>query len=329
MMKCDDMWDLLSVWSDGEASSEEARIVEEHLRSCEHCRAEASFLKGSGLILSQMPEVEPPLELHRLILDATVNRPTLIGRLRAAWQSLPVPMPMRAMGLVAASLLLASVIALNHHQPQPSGNPVIAQLAPLSVNLPGLPPALNKKENSIVSALPSPIVGVAVKSPRSVTKRSFEGKRLAPKMSFTWAPREETNRRKPSQEIRLSHIGGASMSEMRMKAPSSDDIASASIATAPTTSVVPSTVTKPSVSVSTTVTNITPPVATVPPTPQVDREPVHIVLASMPSAVNPEQMATLSNLKNSLRQQNSEWSVPASVRTDNHEIRVDLLKSNF
>src|SRR5262249_5047258 len=82
------LWELLSVYADGEATPEAAARVESLLRSDPAYAREFAFLRLSADAVRNSPEVEPPAFLTDAILNATSHRPTLSRRLAAAWGDL-------------------------------------------------------------------------------------------------------------------------------------------------------------------------------------------------------------------------------------------------
>lgn len=66
--------DLLSAHLDGELATDEARVVESHLASCESCRSELTALAAVRDAVRALPVLEAPLPL----LPA-IRRPRWIG----------------------------------------------------------------------------------------------------------------------------------------------------------------------------------------------------------------------------------------------------------
>src|SRR5206468_942693 len=92
-MQCDEIWDLLSPYADGEASAHESAIVVAHVGECSACATNLQFLQSTAVALSQVPEVSPPAYLREAILGATVRRPHWSGRLAEAlrtWSGRPM-----------------------------------------------------------------------------------------------------------------------------------------------------------------------------------------------------------------------------------------------
>jgi len=85
------LWDLLSLYVDGEADPEQAAIVEQMLSSDPAYRRDFDFLMASSKTMHMLEEVEPPASLRETVLAKTSHRPTLVGRLRAAWNRTATP----------------------------------------------------------------------------------------------------------------------------------------------------------------------------------------------------------------------------------------------
>ena len=80
VMQCQDVWDLLSAYADGETNAHETEVVEAHIAVCSDCARDLQFMQGAHEALQAIPEVEPPVTLRSAILAATVNRPSLTER---------------------------------------------------------------------------------------------------------------------------------------------------------------------------------------------------------------------------------------------------------
>ena len=85
------LWDLLSLYVDGEADPAQAAIVEQMLSSDPAYRRDFDFLMASSKTMHMVEEIEPPASLREAVLAKTSRRPTLVGRLRAAWNRATSP----------------------------------------------------------------------------------------------------------------------------------------------------------------------------------------------------------------------------------------------
>ncbi len=74
-VNCDNIWDLLSVYADGEATTAESDRVESHIAECADCARDLEFMRRAAFSLGETPEAMPPGYLRQAILDATVNKP--------------------------------------------------------------------------------------------------------------------------------------------------------------------------------------------------------------------------------------------------------------
>ena len=82
------MWELLSLYADGEASPDEAAQVERMLRhDAEYARA-YSFMRQTSSVVRAIVEVEPPAFLREAILAKTSHRLTFAQRLSAGFDAL-------------------------------------------------------------------------------------------------------------------------------------------------------------------------------------------------------------------------------------------------
>ena len=120
------MWELLSLYADGEAAPDEAAQVEQMLRHDAEYARMYTFLRESGNAVRGIVEVEPPAYLRNAILAKTTQRVTVTRRLALAWDALrgrlaaPVGRLSLAGGGLAACALLIGVY-VGHSEPQTNG----------------------------------------------------------------------------------------------------------------------------------------------------------------------------------------------------------------
>ena len=122
------LWDLLSLYVDGEADPAQAAIVEQMLSSDPAYRRDFDFLMASSHTMHMVDEVEPPVSLREAVYAATTRRPTLVGRLQAAWSRATTP----AFGRYAtvAGAFAAAALAVAVIWPHNNGSHVIRNSAP-------------------------------------------------------------------------------------------------------------------------------------------------------------------------------------------------------
>ncbi len=105
-----EIWDLLSVYADGEATAAEITHVEELLRSDAVYAQRLSFIKTASVAVRTVTEVEPPTSLRSAIFDATVRKPSMVARFRQMVQGISTPRwALSTIGLAAAGVLLIGV----------------------------------------------------------------------------------------------------------------------------------------------------------------------------------------------------------------------------
>ena len=71
----DSLWELLSVYADGEATPQEAAQIETLLRSDPALKREFNFMRMASAFVSAEPEIAPPAALRDRIFAATLARP--------------------------------------------------------------------------------------------------------------------------------------------------------------------------------------------------------------------------------------------------------------
>jgi hypothetical protein len=129
------LWDLLSLYVDGEADPAQAVIVEQMLSSDPAYRRDFDFLMQTSKTMHMLEEIAPPLSLRDAIYAGTLNRPTPVGRLRAAWIRATAPTFARyaSVGGALAVAALGAVIVWPHlssSSTQVQNRPAVAVVAP-------------------------------------------------------------------------------------------------------------------------------------------------------------------------------------------------------
>jgi anti-sigma factor RsiW len=139
------LWELLSVYADGEATPEEAQKVEALLRSDPAYAREFEFMRQTSASVQSYVELEPPAALRDAIFAATIRKQTFATRLGLAWDNLRrslVPRYVVPLAGVAAAALIALAIWPTHTISTHSNPPPAAISAALS---PGADPILAPK----------------------------------------------------------------------------------------------------------------------------------------------------------------------------------------
>ena len=124
----DSLWELLSVYADGEATPAEAAQIESLLRSDSALKREFDFMRLASSFVAAEPEIAPPAELRDRIFAATVARPTLRRQLARAWADFAASLTPRyalAGGLAGIALL---TFALRPHNNNQADAPQIAKV---------------------------------------------------------------------------------------------------------------------------------------------------------------------------------------------------------
>ncbi|HLK60678.1 MAG TPA: hypothetical protein VKU00_29210 [Chthonomonadaceae bacterium] len=107
----DAIWDLLSVYADGEATPEQAAIVEALIASDPLYAQDLQFMRRTSESVQMLTELEPPVALREAIFAATTRRQPVAARLLAFWGDLRQTFAPRARltlslgGLAAAALV--------------------------------------------------------------------------------------------------------------------------------------------------------------------------------------------------------------------------------
>lgn len=111
-LNCEQMWDLLSVYADGECTPDECAVVERHIAICSVCAGHLAILRQMAAALVDTEEVTPPPGLRDAILAATIHRPSWSRRLRDALSAWMPSSPVRAVAAAAAAAVIAMAVFL-------------------------------------------------------------------------------------------------------------------------------------------------------------------------------------------------------------------------
>jgi hypothetical protein len=122
---CESLLPLLSVYVDGEATPDEAALIEAHLDTCKDCASHLAFLRATNFVMAGVPEVAPDAALFARIASATYAKPTLreqIAEKVGAWLR---PMPVRyALGSAMAAAIAAIIVVPRFLSNEPVVGPV-------------------------------------------------------------------------------------------------------------------------------------------------------------------------------------------------------------
>ncbi len=176
----DEMWDLLNVYADGEASPEEAARVEEMLRSDASYAKQFNFVKSAAAAVQSFSELDPPSSLRDAILASTTQRVSWASRLvwlRDAVQRSLAPRYATSLAGLAAAGLLAFVVVQHNAGRSPNGNVAettdIRQPSVVANSGHGQLPASTYEDANIVVPPDEPQVAVGTYRPDAPPQRSL------------------------------------------------------------------------------------------------------------------------------------------------------------
>lgn len=109
-MKCNRAQELFSSYLENTIQPPMGVALEQHLAECGRCKAEYGRFHATTVVLDELPEVEPPADLHAMIMarveEARLTAPARIPWWKIDWQSaFTVRVPAKAVAGVAAALL--------------------------------------------------------------------------------------------------------------------------------------------------------------------------------------------------------------------------------
>lgn len=115
-MKCTKAQELFSSYLENTVQPPMGVALEQHLAECDRCKAEYGRFHATTVVLDELPEVEPPADLHAMIMarveEARRTTPSRVKWWSFDWQSaLTVRVPAKAIAGCAAALLVLAVLA--------------------------------------------------------------------------------------------------------------------------------------------------------------------------------------------------------------------------
>lgn len=323
MIECEKVWDLLSLYADGEATPAEASIVEAHIAVCADCARDLQYMRETHEVLSEAPEVEPPVNLREAILAATVYRPSLPQRIVLGARKVLGPAPVRY-GVLATAGAAAALTAVFLHN---GGGPVM--------NMPTVPPvvASSPAETSTTEPLGSePSVNLLdayqPEATRPNSTPAATGRRLAAAIGSGRLRHSSTKQlaaRPSSQDSKNGSTGAARTSE------TADDLTSnGATASVPAPDFSPDP--EPSIrTIASAGETSSQPSSENVSAPESTARSVRIVLTASAAALDPQHVATLADLRRSLSRSDgtSVAGTASELRPRDRQIRVNLLRGSF
>lgn len=109
-MKCTKAQELFSSYLENTIQPPMGVALEQHLAECDRCKAEYGRFHATTVVLDELPEVEPPADLHAMIMarieETRRTAPSRVKWWHFDWQSaFTVRVPAKAIAGVAAALV--------------------------------------------------------------------------------------------------------------------------------------------------------------------------------------------------------------------------------
>lgn len=332
---CEAIWDLLSAYVDGETTPVERAVVERHVAGCAECARDIEFLRGATLLLKQTPEVEPPATLRASILAATAHRPHWADRLAAAVRRAFAPAPIRYGSLAAAGAAAAiALIVLWENGGGPirpvemaaTPPPVVAEIPPPAPFTPDIrpQPAPEVMAAPPLSASAQPENGVRV-ARNTPSKHSVRRASSTVHHALNAASRTTGAARRPSNPARpvVAQPVFAYKEKVAVNTPPVEEDMPERVEVAPNEGTA-----KSEAGMRTADMKVEP--GAEPTAGARTSQPTRIVLTASAQTVDAGQIATLADLKRSLRQHSTFRLTPGSLTAArDRQIRLDVIKGSF
>jgi hypothetical protein len=105
-MECKVIREKLSAYLEGAVSSEETKLIEEHLNSCQACRTHLEELKKTKDLVKDLPQVEPPAWLTpKIMFRVRAEEESKRGILRKLFYPLHIKVPVEALAMVFIAVI--------------------------------------------------------------------------------------------------------------------------------------------------------------------------------------------------------------------------------
>ena len=310
-MDCDRVWDLLSVYADGEADSNETTIVVEHISCCTTCARDLEFMQGTSAAVQAETQVAPPAAMRQAILNATIYKPTMQERFASAIRRSFSQSPVRYGALATAGAAAALTLTAIRPGVTPGLIPAtgVAQTQVAADIEPGVLEGLGLED-----LMPNAMPGMATRQSGTSGARirrtaiASTGRTGAPLATRAAAARN--GRTMPS----VSAPTGTSLDDVDLDESAAGQDEMAAVAS-------PTMTAEPSLEPAAAPVNVPAVTATMAP---------RIVLAASTGAVNAGQIATLADMRKSLnRRPNGLSTADLRQQARDGQVRIDLIKGSF
>jgi hypothetical protein len=327
MMSCDEVWDLLSVYADGEATPDETAMVENHIAVCADCARDLKFMQSTAIVLQEAPEVEPPADLREAIFAATINRPTLQERFAAAVRRTLSPVSVRYGAVATAGAAAALAVFIYTHPSEPLSNPVEYRpiQPPVVADRPAVTPPAPVLPHTTLPMVPNraalnPTENAAHVAPvrlSSTGSRSRHSMTLASKLNNT-----------PQKKTAATTRSARNSPDFKTKVATTP--AEETFSPIDTVPVTPDPQPEPPTMITEAHETKPEPPIPMPKVPAPAGSTSRIIVAGS-NTINTGQIASLADLRRTLRSQSTQLSYDPSAKTGgkDREIRVDFIKGRF
>lgn len=110
MMECKDIQESLSAYLEGVVSSEDKKLINEHLSSCQQCSGALEDMKKTGELLQNLEEIEPPPWLTKKIMSQVREESEhKEGIFHKLFYPLHIKIPMEAFATLIVVVMVLSI----------------------------------------------------------------------------------------------------------------------------------------------------------------------------------------------------------------------------
>ncbi len=130
-MECNGIKEKLCAYLEGTLSSEEKKLIKEHLNSCPQCNTALEDLKKTGELVKSLEEVEPPAWMtQKIMARIRAEQEKKRGIFQKLFYPLHIKVPIEALGMVLIAVV--AVYVFRAVEPEMKSLPVPPAIGPIA-----------------------------------------------------------------------------------------------------------------------------------------------------------------------------------------------------
>jgi len=195
-MECKGIREKLSAYLEGALPSEEKRLIEEHLNSCQQCSCAVEELKKTGEFLKNLEGVEPPAWMTKKIMASVrAEQEKKRGIFQKLFYPLHIKVPIEALATVLIAVL--AVYVFRAVEPEMKSIPVPPVVGPITTREEAPKPSREPAADTL-----APRAKEAIKEQRRSDKDTFAP--APPAGAFQARQEEKSSLARPAEQPLLA-----------------------------------------------------------------------------------------------------------------------------